>query len=126
MQIPLITALHTRADNDGGGAVYHFMFNAVPREKRFAHSWSFSLSEQVSLPSEKGTQSESFISERGHRVGTHSLSSFPKWGVGPSLQAPLKPFWLLSVQDKELLTCQYPTGRDLLLSFKINFRVEIL
>lgn len=83
-------------------------------------------SRSPSLPPEKGTQSESFISERGHRVGTHSLSGFPKWGVGPSLQAPLKPFWLLSVQDKKLLTCQYPTGRDLLLSFKINFRVEIL
>lgn len=95
-------------------------------KKRFAHSWSFSLSEQVSLPPEEGTQSESFFSERGHRFGTHSLSGFPKWGVGPSLQAPLKPFWILSVQDKGLLTRQYPTGRDLLLTFKINFRVEIL
>lgn len=96
MRIPLITVLHTRVDKDGGGAVYHYMFNAVPREKRFAHSRSFSLYEQFSLPPEKGHRVKASFLRGGHRVGTHSRSGFPKWGVGPSLQAPLKPCRLLS------------------------------
>lgn len=126
LQIPLITVLHRRSDKDGGGAVYHFMFSAVPREKRLAHSRPFSLFEQVSLPPEEGHRVKASFLRGGHRIGTHSRSGFPKWGVGPSLQAPLKPCRLLSVQDKELLTCQHLAGRDLLLSFRINFLVQIL
>lgn len=124
LQIPLITVLHTGVDNDGGAAVYHFMFNAKGKAIR-PQSVLF-LIRAVSLPPEEGHRVKASFLRGGHRVGTHSRSGFPKWGVGPSLQAPLKPFWLLSVQDKELLTCQHLAGRDLLLSFRINFLVQIL